>query len=131
MASLLLPPSPTPVSHVEILHPPLIIDEGCQEPVHDTDDQRTEHRGPEAVHVKSRYHPCGHFEHHGVDHKSEKAKGQYVDGESKEKQDRTEEGVQDSQNCGREKSTEESPHHDSIEQVGCDHNRGREHQPSY
>ena len=47
------------------------------------------------------------------------------------KQDRTEEGVQDSQNSCREKSAEKSPHHDPIEHVGCDHNGGREHQPSY
>jgi len=120
--------------HINVVHaldPPLWNDKGAQNPVHDTDDQGTEHCRPETYYLKTGYNPGGHFEEERIDHECKKAEGQDIDRQGQNEQDGAKKDVQNTQDGGRQKGTKKTGYPDSFDKVGCHHNGRGQDQPLY
>lgn len=70
------------INIVYALNPPLWNGKGTQNPVYDTNDQGTEYRRPEAIHLKPGYNAGSHLQKERIYYECEKSKGEYIDRES-------------------------------------------------
>jgi len=116
-ALTLFPTVPAFVFELDILNAAFFVNKRIQNPTDDANQKRTQNGRPKPMNRKSGDNTRGHFDHDGVDNKGKQTKAYYIDWQCQDDCDRSEKGIQNSQDSGRKNGREKATDDNAFYQI--------------